>query len=102
MKQRRGKKVRLSEEELATLKRSLEELTDDYALYLFGSRTDPEKRGGDIDILVISEKLNRRDLRKVRIDFFEKFGEQKLDIVLDDGTLSSPFVRHIIDKAVSL
>ena len=102
MKTEKQQAIRLDQEELATLKRSLEKLTDDYALYLFGSRADPTKRGGDIDILVISDKLKRRDLRKVRIDFFEKFGEQKLDIVLDDGTLSSPFVRHIIDKAVSL
>ena len=96
------KEIRLSHEELMTLKQSLGELTDEYALYLFGSRTDPLKKGGDIDLLVVSENLKRRDLRKIRIDFFEKFGEQKLDIVLDDGSLSTPFVRHIIGKAVPL
>ena len=102
MERDKKKEIRLSQKELATLKQSLGELTDDYTLYLFGSRTDPEKRGGDIDLLIVSEKLKRRDLRKVRIDFFKKFGEQKLDIVLDDGSLSTPFVRYIIDKAVPL
>ncbi len=94
--------MRLSEEEIRVLRASLDRVTEHYRLYLFGSRTDDEKRGGDIDLLVISPTLQRRDLRKVRLDFFEHFGEQKLDILLDDGKQEDPFIRLILPGAIEL
>jgi len=94
--------LRLSNDEIQQLKQSLRQLSQNAKLYLFGSRVDDSKRGGDIDLLVISDELTARDLRMMRIQFFEKFGEQKIDIVLDDGSLKSPFVRHIFPNAIEL
>ncbi len=94
--------MRLLQEEIDTLKFKLHELSSDAKLYLFGSRIDDNKYGGDIDLLIISEKLTKKDLRSLRIEFFKKFGEQKLDIVLDKGELNTPFVKHIFKKAVLL
>jgi len=71
-------------------------------LYLFGSRVDDDRRGGDIDLLVVSDTLNKKDLRLLRVAFFEVFGEQKLDIVLDDGSFKNPFTKMIFQKAVLL
>ena len=71
-------------------------------MYLFGSRTDDTKKGGDINILVLSDELTKKDLRLLRVDFFTHFGEQKIDIILDDGTLQDPFIQHIFPKAVLL
>lgn len=51
----------------------------DGEVYLFGSRTDELKKGGDIDLLFVSENIKKEDIRKFRIEFFKKFGEQKLD-----------------------
>jgi hypothetical protein len=53
-------------------------------------------------LLVISEKLTKKDIRLLRVRFFEQFGEQKLDIILDDGSLSNPFVRYIFPKVRQL
>ena len=51
-------------------------------LYLFGSRTIDASKGGDIDILILSElKLDRKSNRDFRIRFYKRFGFQKLDIV---------------------
>ena len=72
------------------------------SLYLFGSRTDVTKRGGDIDILLISKQLKRNDLSKIRWHFFREFGEQKLDIVIDDGSKRTSFVKMVFPKAVKL
>ena len=94
--------VRLLLNEIQTLKSKLKSLSPKAKLYLFGSRVDDEKKGGDIDLLVVSDKLTKKDMRLLRVDFFEKFGEQKIDIVLDDGNFLSVFNKHIFKKAVLL
>jgi predicted nucleotidyltransferase len=94
--------MRLSNEEINLLKPTLKNLSAEAKLYLFGSRLDDSQRGGDIDLLVISEKLTKKDIRLLRVRFFEQFGEQKLDIILDDGSLSNPFVRYIFPKVRQL
>ena len=94
--------MRLLKEEVDTLKTKLYELSNDAKIYLFGSRVDDNKRGGDIDLLIISKRLTKKDLRIIRIDFFKKFGEQKLDIILDNGELKNPFIKHIFQKAILL
>lgn len=71
-------------------------------MYLFGSRVDDDKRGGDIDLLVVSSHLTKRDLRQLRIDFCRRFGDQKLDVVLDDGAFNNVFHQMIREKAVLL
>ena len=93
--------MRLSKKEIEVLKAALDNLGKPYKLYLFGSRIDDNKRGGDIDLLVVSKELTRRDLRRVRVEFFKHFGEQKIDIVLDNGK-SDPFIEIIKQKAVEI
>lgn len=46
--------MRLDPKEIETLKSSLKELDRNAKIYLFGSRIDDNKKGGDIDLLVIS------------------------------------------------
>jgi len=92
--------LRLTNDEVNTLKASLSMLSKTAQLFLFGSRVDDTKRGGDIDLLVVSSELTLRDLRKIKFDFFDNFGEQKIDIVLDDGKKVEPFMELIKAKAV--
>ena len=94
--------MRLSKDEVDLLKNKLSSLSKEAKLYLFGSRVDDEKKGGDIDLLVVSKQLNKKDLRLLRIEFFKVFGEQKLDIVLDNGSFSNPFTKLIFPKAIEL
>ncbi|MDC7243021.1 MAG: nucleotidyltransferase domain-containing protein, partial [Sphaerochaetaceae bacterium] len=70
--------------------------------YLFGSRVDSTKKGGDIDLLVVSKKLEKKDIRTLRIEFCKNFGEQKIDILLDDGSLKKTFHKLIFQKAIQL
>ncbi len=94
--------MRLTPEEITVLKTTLATLAPEAKLYLFGSRVDDQKRGGDIDLLVVSDRLTQRDLRPLRIAFCQRFGEQKIDILLDDGQFRPIFHQIIRQQAVEL
>ena len=94
--------VRLSRAEIENFKVSVLSIDPRANIYLFGSRADMAKRGGDIDLLIISQCIKKSDLTHIRWNFFEEFGEQKIDMVLDDGTGKTTFAKMIFPKAVKL
>ena len=94
--------MRLSKNEVRILKNTLYTLNSDAKLYLFGSRLYDNKKGGDIDLLIVSKTFTKKLLRKLRIEFFKYFGEQKLDIIVDDGSFSNPFHKIAYQKAIQL
>jgi predicted nucleotidyltransferase len=56
------------------------------SVYLFGSRVDDSKRGGDIDLYIksdkpIEDKLNKKI--KFLVELEQKIGEQKIDLVIN-------------------
>ena len=74
--------MRISKEEVNQLVESILDHRQNAKIYLFGSRADDQARGGDIDILVVSEpKLTFDEKWKVLNQFWNRFGEQKLDIM---------------------
>lgn len=74
--------MRVPKEQLEFLKQAVLSRAKNAKVYLFGSRVDDNKKGGDIDILIVSEqKLSIKDKSHIRYSFYEKFGEQKLDLV---------------------
>lgn len=94
--------MRLTDAERETLKNSVKNLDENAQIFLFGSRVDDNKKGGDIDVLIFSKHLTKYTLRKIKRQFCDKFGEQKIDLILDSGELETPFVRMIFPTAVSL
>ena len=77
--------MRLTKYEVEAIKRAFKETFEDGKVYLFGSRVDDTKRGGDIDLyLVPSKKFDDEMERKIRflIKLDEYIGEQKIDVVL--------------------
>jgi len=69
-------------------------------VYLFGSRVDDSKKGGDIDILVLSDKkLHHTDLFKMKQLFFSKFGQQKMDVVSFAKNDESAFKKYVLSYA---
>lgn len=69
-------------------------------LWLFGSRVDPEKRGGDIDLYVetvldASTALDRQG--DFIIELYNKIGEQKIDVVLN--LVTKPYRLAIYEVA---
>jgi predicted nucleotidyltransferase len=74
--------MRIAKEQLDFLKHEVHKYAPEAKLYLFGSRVDDQKRGGDIDIMILSNELLSLDQKwDVKIKFYEKFGDQKIDLV---------------------
>ncbi|MGC8991268.1 MAG: nucleotidyltransferase domain-containing protein [Verrucomicrobiia bacterium] len=51
-------------------------------VWLHGSRVDDTARGGDIDILVVSDTLTFHDLVRLRRVILDRIGCQQLDLTL--------------------
>ncbi len=61
-------------------------------VYLFGSRAKDAARGGDIDLLVVSARIDARTRRAIRRRIVDVIGEQKIDITAVPD-VSDPFAR---------
>lgn len=77
-------------------------------LYLFGSRADDSKKGGDIDLLLVVP-LNELDLcRSQKIKWIDeihsRLGEQRIDITIaaPEDLESDEFLRSIRSTLVPL
>lgn len=95
--------MRISPEEANFLKKEISAILPDALIYLFGSRADDGKKGGDIDIMVLSgRRLNWKEKSKFRWSYFGKYGEQKMDIVTFSFLEENPFKRLIMEKGMQL
>ena len=73
--------MRLDAEQTSALEYALNLVTDE--VYLFGSRLDPSRKGGDIDLLVFSKQDSFQLSQQITLRFFEKC-EEKIDVVVMD------------------
>lgn len=78
--------MRLSEYEIRVIKESVKRFDNNAKIYLFGSRVYDNKKGGDIDLLIFSDKLMQKDAIKIRNLLWDKIGEQKIDILIVKDT----------------
>ncbi len=81
-------RVRLNREYIDTIKFLAKKYFDSTEVRIFGSRADLSRKGGDIDIYIKTSKT--KDILKLKLmflrDFYKKFGEQKVDLIVEyDG-----------------
>lgn len=71
-------------------------------VYLFGSRLNDEKRGGDIDLLVRTEGEKKDVLARIRMiaRLKQYLGDQKIDVIGDHE--DSPVVYEALKKGMRL
>ena len=74
--------MRLTEREISTIKSNILSFDNEAKIYLFGSRVNDSEKRGDIDILVISDKIGFIEKIKIKTGIFKEIEEQKLDIVV--------------------
>ena len=78
-------KIRLSEYEIKTIKELAKEIYgNDTRVWIFGSRADPDKTGGDIDIYIETENLENLVDRQIKYlsRLKLKIGDQKVDLIV--------------------
>jgi predicted nucleotidyltransferase len=74
--------MRLGVDEAKTVRLEVRRLDPEAEIYLYGSRADDSARGGDIDLLVVSDKLGFRDVLRLRTAILDQLGWQQLDLVV--------------------
>jgi len=80
-------KIRLTQFEIDAITTAFTKyfLSDDH-LWVFGSRVDMQKRGGDID-LYVETNMNASDVYDKKLNFIldicDSIGEQKIDVVIN-------------------
>ncbi len=84
--------MRLSDQEKNAVIDAVHQKDPNATVYLFGSRVDDHSRGGDIDLLILSEKLTFSDKIDIKLALYKRIGEQKIDIIIDKD-LTRPFTR---------
>jgi len=80
----RQRAMRLEPQHREAIVRTIRAYDPDATVYLFGSRVDDGARGGDIDLLVISQRLTREQLIDAKLDLYDQLGEQKIDLLVTD------------------
>ncbi len=99
--------IRLSPEQIQAIMEEVHDIfgTDAHA-WLFGSRTDPQARGGDIDLYIevdaTAEEALQREL-SLYARLIRRLGDQKIDIVVHrTGTPMQPIHEEARSTGVPL
>jgi hypothetical protein len=85
------KGIRLSDDQITIIRSVFKEcfLQEDQ-LWIFGSRADLSKRGGDIDLYVETKLRSADEIYEAENKFFcgliRKLGDQKIDLVINSGS----------------
>ena len=93
--------MRLTEKEKSAIVRTISSFDSNALIYLFGSRCDDKKRGGDIDIAVLSSIIDRKTISNIRLKLYELIGEQKIDIV-SGAYPDSTFFKMAVETGILL
>jgi len=93
--------LRITEHERNLIIEAIKAADPDANAWLFGSRADDSKKGGDIDIGILSKKIGITEEIEIRQAICGKIGEQKIDLVVSkDG--QEAFFRHVVAKGIQL
>lgn len=93
--------VRLKPDEIKKIRDAVYEYDKEAGIYIFGSRADLNKKGGDLDILVISKRIAPIQRRFIKINMYKALGEQKIDIIVTEE-INSPFLKMAVQTGVRL
>ena len=95
--------MRLTPRQYRAIKKYFQEVFQEGQIYLFGSRVDDQRKGGDIDLYIRTPQ--RENLVRKKIEFLVKLkreiGDQRIDVVFDKG-LGRQIDREAQEKGILL
>jgi hypothetical protein len=95
--------MRLSQLIYSSIKNRIHESIPNADVFLFGSRVDDFAKGGDIDLLLLTEeKLPMVSINRIRRLILNDIGEQKIDMVNFRKSDDHPFKSLALETAVRL
>lgn len=86
--------MRLTPEQIRAIKEVVCESDPDAEIFLFGSRANDSKRGGDIDLLILSTTIDPDARRRIKLRLLDRLGAQKIDLIVAKDA-SKPFIRIV-------
>ena len=95
--------MRITENEKNVIIDAVKSVDPDARLWLFGSRTDDSKKGGDIDIAILSETVKKEIMKEIQVRRFicNRIGEQRIDIVTSSNGIEA-FFRLAVEEGIEL
>ena len=94
--------MRLTQQQINTIKKATEEIFGpDAHVWLFGSRVDDARRGGDIDLMIETDAIKGRELLRKRIKLLARLktdlGDQQIDLVVQPARAQTR--PHVVEVA---
>jgi predicted nucleotidyltransferase len=89
--------MRLANEEQSVISNTIYQSDADAQIFLFGSRVDDSKRGGDIDLLIETEAVvpsRVGALCQLEGALVVRLGNRKIDILLKDASTADAPIYH--------
>lgn len=93
--------MRLTDIERNLILKTIRSWDPDSKIFLYGSRLDDQLKGGDIDLLVLSQTLSFSDKISILTELKDQLGEQKIDLLLAKDR-KSEFVKAVFESAEML
>lgn len=99
--------MRLNARQVAAIRHATAETFGQRAqVWLFGSRVDDNKRGGDIDLMIQPDPACADDLLQKKIDMLGRLerllGERRIDVVVEQSQDNRSIVQIARDTGVRL
>lgn len=99
--------MRLTESQIQFINQTAKErFGNKVKVFLFGSRIDDTKRGGDIDLLIRTQKESMLSIKNKLlfiVDLKTRIGDRKIDVVFDlKDKYSGNFLESIKKQSVEL
>jgi len=95
--------MRLSIKEVEAITSIFKDIFKSGKIYLFGSRTDDTKKGGDIDLYIQAD--NKDNLIEKKLNFLvelkRKIGDQKIDVVISRD-INRPIEQIALKEGIQL
>ena len=95
--------MRLTRYQIDSIKSAGENVIPGFKIYLYGSRTDDSKKGGDIDLMITGDRALTFEETSFFLDeIYKKIGVQRIDVASFTPNSDNTFFKLISLDAVEI
>ncbi len=94
--------MRISSRDAEMIARVVSSYDPQAEVKLFGSQARDDAAGGDIDLLILSSRIDLSGRLQIESDLQDVFGMRRFDIVVARHGSVDPFVQLVSNEAVAL